>query len=68
MKTTTIKDNITTYLLHTIGKDVDLEDWCNEHKVNVEEATETVADYMREHDVDFQDIDTETLEDMLGAE
>ena len=68
MKTTTIKDNITTYLLRTIGKDVDLEDWFNEHKVNVDEATETVADYMREHDVDFQDIDPETLEDMLGAE
>lgn len=26
MKNTTIKDNITTYLLHTIGKDADLED------------------------------------------
>lgn len=68
MKDTTIKDNITTYLRHTIGKDADLEDWCARRKVNVGEATETVADYMREHDVEFEDIDPETLEDMLGAE
>lgn len=68
MKNTTIKDNITTYLRHTIGNDADLEDWCTRHKVNVEEATETVADYMREHDTEFEDIDPETLEDMLGAE
>lgn len=68
MKDTTIKGNITTYLRHTIGNDADLEGWCIRHKVNVEEATETVADYMREHDVEFEDIDPETLEDMLGAE
>lgn len=68
MKNTTIKDNIATYLLHTIGKDADLEDWCTRHKVNIEEATETVADYMREHDMEFENIDPETLEDMLGAE
>lgn len=63
-----MKNNITTYLRHTIGNDADLEDWCTRHKVNVKEATETVADYMREHDMEFEDIDPETLEDMLGAE
>lgn len=68
MKTATIKDNIIDYLLHTISKGVNLADWCVEHNVNVQQATETVVDYMREHDVDFQDIDPETLEDMLGAE
>lgn len=69
MKTATIKDYIIDYLLHTIGKGVNLVDWCVEHNVNVQQATETVVDYMREHDVESPDnIDRETLEDMIGAE